>query len=62
MPQGEAEGWRNKCPLLPGGSLENPPTAESQPETQGREQRGPEEARVSQLFCTEGDSGSIHRH
>lgn len=29
MPQGETEGWRNKCPLLPKGSLENAHAAES---------------------------------
>lgn len=58
MPQGETERWSNKDPLLPEGSRENPLTAERQHETQGREQWGREETRVSQSPCAEGDFGA----
>ena len=37
MPQGETRGCKDKCPLLPKGSLESPPTAENKHETQNKE-------------------------
>ena len=43
MLQGATERWRNKCLLVSRGSLGNPPGAESQRETRGREQWGGKE-------------------
>ena len=59
MLRGETERCRNKCLLVSKGRLVNPPRAESQRETGGREQWGLEGARTGQALCVEKDSALI---
>lgn len=61
MLRGETERCRNKCLLVSKGRLVNPPRAESQRETGGREQWGLEGARTGQALCVEEDSALIAR-